>query len=147
MTKYFAAILLAVSACSTDYVPPSAAPPAPDAPIGEQGSQTIAFFAKNEAADVAAQCSVGGPAVNFSFTTPATIAIPFDGDRAMSTVIECKYNGQTLSTQTPPNLQTDIIQVDFSSSRAEFWFKRNNGGVLYYTRGDLVITVSGSPGP
>ncbi len=147
MTKYFAAILLAVSACSPEYVSPSAAPALLDGPIAEPGAQPVDFFAESEGIAVAAQCLVGGPAVNLSFTTPATVAIPFDNDRAMTTIIECKYNGQTLSTETPPSQQTGIIQVDFSNSRSEFWFKRNNGGVLYYTRGDLVITVSGSPGP
>ncbi len=144
MTKYFVGILLAVSACSPDFAPSSAAS---DGLIAEPGAQPVAFFAESEGVSIAAQCSVGGPAVNLSFTTPATIAIPFDGDRAMTSIIECKYNGQTLSTETPPNTQTEIIQVDFSNSRAEFWFKRSNGGVLYYTRGNLVITVSGAPGP
>jgi len=79
------------------------------------------------------------------FTTPAIIPIPFANGQAMTTVIECRYNGQRLSTQTPPNGQTDSITADFTNPRSEFWFKRGNGGVLYYTRGDVVVSVSGAP--
>ena len=137
-------ILLIFAACSSDYTPP-AAPFAPDMPPAAPGERYIAFYAESDGAQVAAECAVGGPAMDIRFTTPATIFIPFENRQAQTTVIECRYNGQRLSTQTPPSRQTSSITADFSNSRSEFWFKRGNGGVLYYTRGDVVVRVSGAP--
>lgn len=135
---------LALAACSAGANPPAAPFPA-DMPPSAPGERPIAFFAQADGAQVAASCSVGGPAMDVRFTTPATISIPFANGQAMTTVIDCRYNGQRLSSQTPPNGQTDSITVDFTNPRSEFWFKRGNGGVLYYTRGDVVVSVSGSP--
>lgn len=123
-----AILLSTLMACSPNYVPPIAGPSDPGAPE----SQSIAFFAMSGGESVIADCSVGGPAMNYRFTTPATISIPFADGRAQITVIECQYSGKTLSTQTPPSDKTGIISVGFNTPRSGFWFKRSNGSVLYY---------------
>jgi len=137
-------IVLAVAACSTDYTPP-AAPYAPGVPPETPGSNSVAFYATHEGEQVAASCSIGGPTMDVRITTPATILIPFENGQAQTSVIDCRYNGLRLTTQTPPSAQTRSITADFSNPRSEFWFKRGNGGVLYYTRGDVVVRVSGAP--
>ena len=142
--KHYFLIATALAACSTDYTPP-AAPYAPGVPPETPGANSVAMYATFEGEQVAASCSIGGPAMDVRMTTPATILIPFEDGQAQTSIIDCRYNGLRLSTQTPPSVQTRSITADFSNPRSEFWFKRGNGGVLYYTRGDVVVRVSETP--
>ncbi len=135
---------MALAACAVGGGP-AVGPMESEFPPIAPNEKEVLIQAEADGARVAASCSVGGPAMDVRFTTPATISIPFANGQAMTTVIDCRYNGQRLSTQTPPNEQTSSITVDFTNPRSEFWFKRGNGGVLYYTRGDVVVSVSGTP--
>ncbi len=136
--------LLVLAACATDYRP-TVGPLAEDFPPMAPNENAVFFQAEFEGDPVAASCSIGGPAMDVRITTPATVLIPFANGQAMTSIIECRYNGLRLSTQTPPSAQTNSITADFSNPRSEFWFKRANGGVLYYTRGEVVVQVSGTP--
>jgi len=135
---------LLLAACATDYratVGPLASDILPMVP----NEKRVRFQAEFESEPVAASCSIGGPAMDVRITTPTTVSIPFANGQAMTSIIDCRYNGLRLSTQTPPNAQTSSITADFSNPRSEFWFKRANGGVIYYTRGDVVVRIGPTP--
>ncbi len=134
---------MVLAACATDGRP-TVGPLASDFPPMAPNEKAVLFQAEFEGEPVAASCSIGGPAMDVRITTPATVLIPFANGQAMTSIIDCRYNGMRLSTQTPPNGQTDSVTVDFSNTRSEFWFKRADGGVLYYTRGDVVVRVGGA---
>jgi hypothetical protein len=94
-----------------------------------------------------ATCTVIASGKTIEFTTPNRIKLPLDGNDELNvTSLVCDLQGLKRSTNYFPDANkfgAEIygVSVDFKSAKAEFWFKKKNGGVALYTRGSEVITV------
>ena len=112
-----------------------------------QNSRTVKFENRYEKKMKGVTCTVvsGGQAV--VITTPSWVKLPLDGNGELDvTSVTCDFQGLKRTTTYFPNANkfgAEIygLTVDFKSSKAEFSFKKKNGGVALYTRGSEVITV------
>ncbi len=112
-----------------------------------QGLRAVKFESRYEKKVKGAVCTViaGGQAIEFK--TPSRVKLPLDENGELNvTRLSCDLQGLKRSTGYFPSSNkfgADIygVAVDFKSEKAEFWFKKKNGGVALYTRGSDVINV------
>ncbi len=112
-----------------------------------QGLRTVKFESRYEKKVKGAVCTViaGGQVIEFK--TPSRVKLPLDGNGELNvTRLSCDLQGLKRSTDYFPSSNkfgAEIygVTVDFKSEKAEFWFKKKNGGVALYTRGSDVVSV------
>lgn len=81
-------------------------------------------------------------------TTPSRIDLPLNENKELFIdSLKCEFRGVNRSTVIFPdhdNSGAKIygVSVDFKSTNAEFRFKKQNGGVAFYSRGNRLTAVS-----
>lgn len=142
------ALIALLSACEPALPPaPMVSPDAP-LPSGTQ-TRTMSFRAKNGDTQVAAQCSVGGAAMNISFETPASVDIPVGDDgRAQVSNITCRLGNDVADWEGIPGPETRSVKAVFGDTGfgpGALIFGPREGIVQYYVRRGELVRVSGAP--
>ena len=89
---------------------------------------------------------IGGETL--TITTPSRVDLPLnDSKELIVDSLKCEFRGHIRTTNVFPDqdnsgLKIYGVSVDFKSTKAEFRFKKQNGAVAFYSRGDKLITVS-----
>ena len=135
MSKIIALIALVISLG----LPPSTAT--------AQQTRTVNFESRLDAAVNGAVCLVKINGQTLKITTPSKVKLPLNDEKQLIVdSLQCSYRGVTKATDNFPDKNyygstIHGVTVDFISAKAEFWFKKKNGSVGLYIRGDKVVMV------
>jgi len=112
-----------------------------------QQTRTVKFESQYGNPVKGAICLVTMNGQVLKITTPSRVKLPLDDKKELAIdSLSCEFQGIKRQTAFFPDQnrfgsKIHGVNVDFNSTKAEFWFKKKNGGVALYTRGDEVITV------
>lgn len=111
-------------------------------PIASASERTFRVETTFEKKVKGVPCRVVAAGIDETLSSPFRIKLPVDSEgNVMVKSITCKANGITRRLTAMPKGKFYGMTVDFVSQRAQFWFKKQNGGVAAYLRGDTLVRV------
>lgn len=112
-----------------------------------QQTRTVKFESRFDKKVKGAVCLLQTNGLTLKITTPSRVKLPLNESKELIVdSLKCEFQGVKRDTKIFPDQnkfgsKIYEVTVDFKSAKAEFWFKKKNGGVALYTRGDQIITV------